>query len=213
MIHQPRSRPLTLPPPPLHPATFTPRLDFRSDWQAFTKMIRIKHPGRGTPLDLEDIESKLYLHATREFPLTQSIPFYLSLLSSPNTLTAFMPFGPQTPGSTGSSIFGLGRYQCTRMSLRRQVVVDARSPNLRVQTAPAVQRELEREGASSLNGPVSPSSEMWDVTTIGEASFNLFVSSLLPSNPPSKERLFSRDHSHFSIDGHGFLPRMIWGGS
>lgn len=176
-------------------------------------MIRTKHPGKGTPPDLEDIESKIYLHATREFPLTRSIPFYLSFLSSPNTLAAFMPFGPQTPGSTGSSIFGLGGYQCTRMRLRRRVVVDTRSPNLRAQTAPAAQRELEREGTSSLNGPISPSSEMWDVTTIGEGSFSLFVSSLLPLNPFSKERPFSRDHSHFSIDGYDFLPRMIWGGS
>jgi len=60
------------------------------------------------------------------------------------------------------------------MRLRRQVVVDARGPNLRAQTAPVAQRELGGERASSVNGPISPSSEMWDVTTIGEGSFDLF---------------------------------------
>ena len=198
------------PPPPLHSATFTPRLDSRSDWQAFATMIRAKRPGKGAPPDLEDIESKLYLHATRVFPMTQSIPLYLSFLSSPNTLAEFMPFGPQTPGSTGSNIFCLGGYQCTRIRLRRQVIVDAGGSNLR---ASVVQRGLGRDGASRPNGPISPSSEMWDVTTIGEGSFSLFVSSLLPLNPPSKERPCSRDHSHFSIDGHDPLPRVFWGAS
>ncbi|KAF9646697.1 hypothetical protein BDM02DRAFT_3099426 [Thelephora ganbajun] len=152
LIYLPRSRPPTPSPPALHPATFTPRLDSRSDWQAFTTMIKIKRPFKGASQDLEDIESKLYLHTTRIFPITQSIPFYLSLLSSSSSLGVFMPFGPQTQGSVGSSVFGVGGYQCTRMRLTRQVIVDAKNPNLRAQTATI----------------------MWDMTTIGEGRFKLF---------------------------------------
>ena len=176
LIYQPRSHPPTPPPPALHPVTFTPRLDSRSDWQAFTTVIKAKRTFKGAPPDLEDLESKLYLHTARIFPTTQSIPFYLSFLSCSNTLAAFMPFGPQTPGSAGSSVFGVGGYQCTRMRLTRQVIVDANNPNLRAQTASVVQRELGRNRASSLSGPISSSSEMWDMTTIGEGSFKLFVS-------------------------------------
>ena len=169
-------------------------------------MIKAKRPFKGAPPDLEDLESKLYLHATKIFPTTQSIPFYLSFLSSSNTLTAFMPFGPQTPGSAGSSIFGAGGHQCTRMRLMRQVIVDVNNPNLRAQTASVMQRELGRDGASSLSGPISSSSEMWDMTTIGEGSFKLFVSGLFFERAP-----FSRDRSYFSIHGNDFLPRVIWG--
>ena len=177
LIYQPRSRPPTLPPSPFHPATFIPRLDSRPDWQAFTTVIKAKRPFKGAPPNLEDIESKLYLHTTRTFPATQSIPFYLSLLSSPSTLAAFMPFGPQTPGSAGLGVFGAGGYQCTRMRLTRQVIVDAKSP--------AVQREILRDGSSTPNGLISSSSEMWDMTTIGEGSFKLFVSDLLQKNTSS----------------------------
>lgn len=139
-------------------------------------MIKAKRPSKGASLDLEDIESKLYLHTTRTFPITQSIQFYLSFLSSPNTLAVFMPFGPQTPGSIGSNVFGVSGYQCTRVRLTRQVVVDVKNPNPRAQTAPVLQRELGRDGASTSSGPVGSSSEMWDMTTIGEGSFKLFVS-------------------------------------
>jgi hypothetical protein len=176
LVYLPRSRPPTPLPPPLHPATFTPRFDARSDWQGFTTMVKVKRPLKGALQDLEDIESKLFLHTTKIFPITQSIPFYLSFLSSPSTLAAFMPFGPQTPGSVGPSLSG---YQCTRMGLMRQVIVDAKNPNLRTQTISAVQREMGRDGTSSLSGPISSSSEMWEVTTIGEGSFKLFVSLLL----------------------------------
>ena len=137
LIYHPRSRPPTLPPPPFHSAIFTPRLNSRPDWQAFTTIIKAKRPFKGAPPDLEDIESKLYLHTMRTFPTTQSIPFYLSLLSSPGTLAAFMPFGPQTPGSAGLGVFGVGGYQCTRMRLTRQVIVDAKNP--------LGQREIWRE--------------------------------------------------------------------
>ena len=149
-------------------------------------MIKAKRPSKGVPPDLEDIESKLYLHTTKIFPMTQSIPFYLSLLSSPSTLAAFMPFGPQTPGSASSSVFGLGGYRCTRMRLTRQVIVDATNPNPRAQTASVLQRELGRDSASTLSGPINSSSEMWDMTTIGEGSFKLFVSQLFsqPSRNP-----------------------------
>ena len=188
LIYQPRSRPPTPPPPVLHPVTFTPRSDSRSDWQALTTVIKLKRPSKGAPPDLEDIESKLYLHTTRIFPATQSIPFYLSFLSSPSTLAVFMPFGPQTPGSAGSSVFGVGGYQYTRMRLTRQVIVDANNPNLRSQTASVVQRELARDGASSLNGPISSSSEMWDMTTIGEGTFKLFVSWLFFKRAPMLTR-------------------------
>lgn len=201
LIYQPRSRPPTPPPPALHPVTFTPRLDSRPDWQGFTTVIKAKRPFKGAPPDLEDLESKLYLPTTRIFPTTQSIPFYLSFLSSPNTLAAFMPFGPQTPGSAGSSV---GGHQCTWMRLTRQVIVDANNPNLRAQTALVVQRELGREGVSSLSGPISSSSEVWDMTTIGEGSFKLFVS--WPRSQASKERPFSRDRSSFSIHGNDFPP-------
>ena len=144
------------------------------------------------PLYLEHIESKLYLHTTRVFPITQSIPFYLSFLSSSSTLAAFMPFGPQTPGSVGPSVLSAGGYQCTRMKLTRQVIVDAKNPNLRAQTASAVQRELRRGRSSSQSGPISSSSEMWDMTTIGEGSFKLFVSLLFFHPLSSNERPFSR---------------------
>ena len=201
MIYQPRSRPPTLPPQTFHPATFTPRLDSRSDWQAFTTVIKAKRPFKGAPPDLEDIESKLYLHTTRTFPTTQSIPFYLSLLSSPATLAAFMPFGPQTPGSAGLGVFGVGGYQCTRMRLTRQVIVDSKNP--------VAQREILRDGSSTLNGLISSSSEMWDMTTIGEGSFKLFVSGPLPLRL-SKEYPFSRDRAllissalfHLPVDSH-----------
>lgn len=155
-------------------------------------MIKAKRPFKGAPSGLDDIESKLYLHTTRMFPVTQSIPFYLSFLSSSSTLAAFMPFGPQTPGSAGSNIFGIGGYQFTRIRLTRQVIVDAKNPNLRAQTASVVQRELGRGGASSLNGPISSSSEMWDMTIIGEGSFKLFVSRLFFS----RTRLWKSAFSH-----------------
>ena len=142
-------------------------------------MIKAKRQFKGAPPDLEDIESKLYLHTTRVFPIAQPIPFYLSFLSSSNTLAAFMPFGPQTPGSVGSNVFGACGYRCTRMRLMRQVIVDANNPNLRAQTASAVQRELARDGTSTQSGLISSSSEMWDMTTIGEGIFTLFVSELL----------------------------------
>jgi len=104
----------------------------------------------------------------------------------------FMPFGPQTPGSAGSGIFGIGGYRCTRIRLTRQVIVDAKNPNLRAQTASIVQRELGRDGTPTLNGPFSSSSEMWDMTTIGEGTFDLFVSELFcPLSPPSEEYPFS----------------------
>ena len=211
LIYQPRSRPPTPPPPALHPVTFTPRLDSRPDWQAFTTVIKAKRSFKSAPPDLEDLESKLYLPATRIFPTTQSIPFYLSFLSSPNTLAAFMPFGPQTPGSVGSSVFGVGGHQCTWMRLTRQVIVDANNPNLRSQTALAVQRELGRDGTSTLSGPISSSSEMWDMMTIGEGSFKLFVSRL-------DLRLRKSALSHVIVRtsqfmGMIFLPRMIWGAS
>lgn len=195
LIYHPRSRPPTSPPSALHPITFTPRLDSQSDWQASTAMIKAKRSFQGAPLDLEDIESKLYLHTTRIFPTTLPIPFYLSFLSSSSTLAAFMPFGPQTPGSTDSSVFGVGMYQCTRMRLTRQVIVGAKNPNLRAQTASVVRRELGRNRGSTLSGPISSSSEMWDMTTIGEGSFKLFVSFLSSFNPSpsSKDRPFSRD--------------------
>lgn len=173
LIYLPRSRPPTSP-PPFHPATFTPRLDSRPDWQGFPTTIKVKRPFKGAPPDLEDVESKLYLHTTRIFPIIQSIPFYLSFLSSSNALAAFMPFGPQTPGSAGPNIFGAGGYQCMRIRLTRQVIVDAKNANLRTQAATAVQREPGRERPSSLSGPISSSSEMWDMTTIGEGSFKLF---------------------------------------
>jgi len=144
-------------------------------------MIKAKYPSRGAPPDLEDIESKLYLPVTRIFPTTQSIPFYLSFLSSPGTLAAFMPFGPQTQGSAGSSVFGIGGYQCTRMRLMRQVIVDAKNP--------VVQREIWRTSPSTLNGLISSSSEMWDMTTIGEGNFKLFV-----SEPLSPDPLSSKEH-------------------
>lgn len=181
LIYLPRSRPPIPPPPPLHPATFTPQLNSRADWQAFTTVVKAKRPFKGPPPDLQDIESKLYLHTAKIFPIVQSIPFYLSFLSSSNALAAFMPFGPQTPGSAGSSAFG--GYQCTRIRLTRQVIVDANNPNLRAQTAPVVQRGLGRDRASSLSRPTSSSSEMWDITTIGEGSFKLFVSRLFPQSP------------------------------
>jgi len=174
LIYHPCSRPPTPLPPPLHPITFTPRLDSRSDWQAFSAIIKSKRPCKGSPPELEDIESKLYLPTTRAFPTIQPIPFYLSFLSSSSTLGVFMPFGPQTPGSASSSIFSIGGYRCTRMRLTRQVIVDAKNPNLRAQTASVVQRELARDGTSTLGGPISSSSEMWDMTVIGEGSFNLF---------------------------------------
>lgn len=175
LIYHPRCRPPTSPPPALHPITFTPRLDSQSDWQASTATIKVKRSFKGAPPDLEGIESKLYLPTSRIFPTTLPIPFYLSFLSSSSTLAAFMPFGPQTPGSAGSSVFGVGAYQCTRMRLTRRVVVDAGGPNLRAQPALVVQRELWRDGRSTLSGPISSSSEMWDVTTIGEGNFKLFV--------------------------------------
>ena len=96
-----------------------------------------------------------------------------------------MPFGPQTPGSAGSSVFGVGGYQCTRMRLTRQVIVDAQNSNPRAQTVSAVQRESGRDGASTLSGPISSSSEMWDMTTIGEGSFKLFVSEIFFPQPLS----------------------------
>ena len=178
LIYLPRSRPPTSPPSPLYPPTFTPRLDSRADWQASTTTVQAKRPSKGSPPDLQDIESKLYLHATRIFPIVESIPFYLSFLSSSTTLAAFMPFGPQTPGSAGSSAFG--GYQCTRMRLMRQVIMDAKNPNIRVQSGSVVQPGLGRDRASSLSGPFSSSSEMWDMTTIGEGSFQLFVSRPFP---------------------------------
>lgn len=178
LIYLPRSSPPTSPPPLLHPATFTPRLDSRADWQAFTMMVQVKRPFKGTPSDLQDIESKLYLHTSRIFPITKSIPFYLSFLSSSSTLAAFMPFGPQTPGSAGSSVSS--GYQCTRMRLTRQVIVDVKNSNLRAQTASVVQRQSGRDRASSLSWPISSSPEMWDMTTIGEGGFQLFVSRLIP---------------------------------
>ena len=184
LIYRPRSRPPISPPPPLHPVTFTPRLDSQAGWQAFATTVKAKPLFKGAPSDLRDIETKLYLHTTRIFPIIESILFYLSFLSSSSTLAAFMPFGPQTPGSAGSSVFG--GYQCTRIRLTRQVIVDAKNTNVRAQTA---QRELGRNRASSLSGPINSSSEMWDTTTIGEGSFKLFVSSLYP---PSKQRPFSR---------------------
>lgn len=179
-MYLPRSRPPTLPPPPLHPATFAPRFYSRADWQAFTTMVKAKRPFKGAPPDLQDIESKLYIHTTKIFPIVESIPFYLCLLSSPSTLAAFMPFGPQTPGSANSSVFG--EYQCTRMRLTRQVIVDAKNPNLRGHTTSVGQRGLGRDRASSLSRPINLSSGMWDMTTIGEASFKLFVSRLFPES-------------------------------
>lgn len=174
LIYLPRSRPPTSSPPPLYPVTFTPRLDSWTDWQAFTMMVNAKRPFKGAPPDLQDIESKLYLHTTRIFPVVHSIPFYLSFLSSSSTLAAFMPFGPQTPGSAGSD--ASGGYQCTQMKLMRQVIVDAKNSNLRAQSASVVQRGSGRGRASSLSGSVGSSPELWDMTTIGEGSFKLFVS-------------------------------------
>ena len=184
LMYLPRSRPYTQPPSSLHPATFTPRLDSRLDWQAFTMTIKSKRSSKGVQPGLEDIESKLYLHTTRIFPITQSIPFYLSFLSSSGTLAAFMPFGPQTPGSAGSSVFDIVEYRCTRIRLTRQVIVDAKNLNLRAQGASVVQREQGRDRSPSLSGPISSSPEMWDMTTIGEGSFKLFVSWLFPSTLP-----------------------------
>lgn len=141
-------------------------------------MIKAKRPFKGAPPDLEDIESKLYLYTTRIYPTTQPIPFYLSFLSSSATLAAFMPFGPQTPGSGGLGIFGAGGCQYTRMRLTRQVIVDAKNPTPRAQTASVMQRESGRVGTPTPGGLVGSSSEMWDMTTIGEGNFRLFVSEL-----------------------------------
>ena len=44
---------------------------------------------------------------------------------------------------------------------------------------PVVQREMWRDGPPTPNGLISSSSEMWDVSTIGEGGFRLFVSDLL----------------------------------
>ena len=147
-------------------------------------MIKAKRPSKCAPSNLEDIESKLYLSTTRIFPTTHTIPFYLSLLSCPGALAAFMPFGPQTPGSVGLSV---GGHQCTRMRLMRQVIVDAKNP--------VVQREMCRDGPSTPNGLISSSSEMWDVTTIGEGSFKLFVSDL----PDLQKNILSYAIARFSF--------------
>ena len=120
-----------------------------------------------------------------------------------------MPFGPQTPGSAGPNAFGAGGYRCTRIRLTRQVIVDAKNPNLRTQAATAVQREPGRERPSSLSGPISSSPEMWDMTTIGEGSFKLFVSWFLLTPLHSKERSFSRVHASQFI---GFVISFCWPG-
>jgi hypothetical protein len=51
---------------------------------------------------------------------------------------------------------------------------------------------------------------MWEMTTIGEGSFKLFVSELfLLDPPPSLKESLSHVIAHFSIYWHHSLPRPI----
>jgi len=110
-VYSPRTRPASTLPLPLQHLQFG--FHVTPDWKLTESIVQSKSAIR------PNLKMKLYMPNSRTFCKTQTIPFHLTVQSSPISIAAFLPFSP-TANTTSTK-------KITRIQLMRQTTVDVRN--------------------------------------------------------------------------------------